>query len=161
MQLAAELVSGAIAAAVATTSTETLAVALAAALPAAPLLVETVKHSWKGSYTRLMRVSAVGIETLTPAGDCLTNHWRPAQVGGAEPTPPSKRPQPGLVGSTAVHLASARDAPFRAHLVLRLARTNPLLFWRRPQQLVFSVGTAQERTALIERINCLKVEGAH
>ena len=57
------------------------------------------------------------------------------------------------------HSASARDAPFRAHFVLHLSRTNPLLFWRRPQRLVFSVGSAQERAALLERINRLK--GAH
>ena len=97
------------------------------------LVIEVRKHSWRGSYERLLRLSPSGLETRMPdATRRITNVWRLSQIQivtepvGAEVV---------LGGRTDIKLCVAQQHPVP---------------WC--QELSFSVGSAEERAILIEQL---------
>ena len=105
------------------------------------LVIAARKHSWRGTYGRLLRLSPSGLETLMPdATRRITNAWRLSQIQivtepvGAEVV---------LGGRTDITLCVAQQ-----HLVP----------WR--QELSFSVGSAEERAIFIEQLSVLQMRAA-
>ena len=105
------------------------------------LVIEVLKHSWRGTYERLLRLSPSGLETRMPdATRRITNVWRLSQIQivtepvGAEVV---------LGGRTDITLCVAQQFPVP---------------WR--QELSFSVGSAEERAIFIEQLSVLQMRAA-
>ena len=105
------------------------------------LVIAARKHSWRGTYGRLLRLSPSGLETLMPdATRRITNVWRLSQIQivtepvGAEVV---------LGGRTDIKLCVAQPFPVP---------------WR--QELSFSVGSAEERAIFIEQLSVLQMRAA-
>ena len=104
------------------------------------LVIEVHKHSWRGTYNRLLRLSPSGLETRMPdATRRITNVWRLSQIE-VVPEPIS----PSAEGS-------------RALITLRVAQQHPVPWC---QELSFSVGSAEERAILIEQLSVLQTRAA-
>ena len=104
------------------------------------LMIDARKHSWRGTYGRVLRLSSSGLETLTPdATRRVTNVWRLSQIQ-IVPEPISPSTEDG-----------------RALITLCVAQQHPVP-WR--QELSFSVGSAEERAILIEQLSVLHMRAA-